>query len=166
MIWVNGKHMKMTPSDKLISYMDEFLKEAKLEMKGKMKDPAWLTEAVELLKGRNLTLKTLFEEIGEFALDEYRLDDAAKSAVDALLQDPNMAKAAEEMKAAVIKSGGYVSFEALEADLKKISDARQIKFGDLVQVLRVRLTGKTKSPDIITVMKLLGKDIVVKRMAA
>lgn len=166
MIWVNGKHMKSAPADRLMFYFDEFLKETKLEKSGKMNDTQWMSEAVELLKGRNNTLKTLFDEINEFSGDEYKLDNAAKTVLDELLKDPNMSKAAEEMKSAVIKSGGYSSFEALESGLKGIAENLSVKFGDLVQVLRIRLTGKTKSPDIITVMKLLGKDNLLKRMSA
>lgn len=166
MVWVNGKHMKSTPADKLIACMDECLKENGWSRSGKMTDSVWMTEAVELLKGRNTTLVALFKEISEFSGGEYALDDEAGKVLSGLLGDENMKKAAEETKTAVIKAGGYDSFEALEKDLKAIADNHAVKFGDLVQVLRVRLTGKTKSPDIIAVMKLLGKDNVIKRMSA
>lgn len=166
MVWVNGKHMKMTPAEKIAGYYDDFLAEAKLEKTGRMKDEKWFLQAVDLLKSRNNTLKTLHDEIAEFAGDEFRPDETALAALKTLLEDPNMKKSADEMKASVLKTGGYDSFEALESDLKKISEANGVKFGDLVQVLRIRLTGKTKSPDIIAVMKLIGRENILKRMAA
>jgi glutamyl-tRNA synthetase len=155
----------MTSGEQIVKHFDDFLAEAKLEKKGRMKDGKWFLDAVELLKSRNNTLKNLYDEIAEFAVDVFTPEESAMEALKTLLEEPNMKKSADEMKANVLKTGGYDTFEALESGLKGITETNGIKFGDLMQVLRIRLTGKTKSPDLIAVMKMLGRDNVLKRMA-
>ena len=38
--------------------------------------------------------------------------------------------------------------------------------GDISMVLRIAVSGKTKSPDLYSIMQILGKDRVIKRLNA
>lgn len=38
--------------------------------------------------------------------------------------------------------------------------------GDISMVLRVAVTGKTKSPDLFSIMQILGKDCVIQRLCS
>lgn len=51
-----------------------------------------------------------------------------------------------------------------EETLKDYASSNGLKFGDLAQVIRVALTGKTISPSIFEIIEILGEDEVLKRL--
>ncbi len=55
--------------------------------------------------------------------------------------------------------------DALDAAVREVAEAREIKLGKLAQPLRAALTGKTTSPGIFDVLVLLGKDESLARIA-
>ena len=56
------------------------------------------------------------------------------------------------------------SKEAIDNCLNKILKEKSLKFKDIGPILRVVLTGKTSSPDIITIIHVLGCEICVNRL--
>ncbi len=158
MTWVNGKHMKMTPAGSLIPLLEAFLQEAGLPKPGRMSDASWLLTAVELLKNRASTLRTLYDEMAQFAEDGFSMDDEAKNALTDYLKNETLAKASNEMIQAVLSAGDLTDLTGLENSIRGLAESSGLKFGDLMQVLRIRLTGKLKSPDTMTVLKLLGPE--------
>ncbi|MHA1565715.1 MAG: glutamate--tRNA ligase [Alphaproteobacteria bacterium] len=54
----------------------------------------------------------------------------------------------------------------LEALLREYSEESSTKFGKIAQPLRAALTGTNKSPGIFEVMNILGRDEVLRRIAA
>ncbi|HEX9648654.1 MAG TPA: glutamate--tRNA ligase family protein, partial [Alphaproteobacteria bacterium] len=54
----------------------------------------------------------------------------------------------------------------VEAAVRALADAEQVKLGALAQPLRAALTGRTESPGIFEVMAVLGRDQVRARLAA
>ena len=56
------------------------------------------------------------------------------------------------------------SKEAIDNCLNKILKEKSLKFKDIGPILRVVLTGKTNSPDIITIIHVLGCEICVNRL--
>lgn len=56
--------------------------------------------------------------------------------------------------------------ETLETAVRGFADAEEVKLGKVAQPLRAALTGSTASPGIFEVMSVLGKDLVVARLAA
>ena len=55
--------------------------------------------------------------------------------------------------------------DALDAAVREVAEAREVKLGKLAQPLRAALTGKTTSPGIFDVLVLLGKDESLARIA-
>ena len=49
-------------------------------------------------------------------------------------------------------------------DYKKNPELYKGHVGDVSMVLRVAVTGKTKSPDLYSIMQILGKDCVIQRL--
>ena len=49
-------------------------------------------------------------------------------------------------------------------EYKKNPDAYKGHVGSVSNVLRVAVTGRTKSPDLYSIMKALGKDRVIERI--
>lgn len=51
-------------------------------------------------------------------------------------------------------------------DFKENSEKYRGTVGDVAMILRVAITGRTKTPDLYAIMKVIGKDAVVKRLAS
>jgi glutamyl-tRNA synthetase len=159
MVWVNSKHMKTIPLETMAVHFDEFLAEAGLQKTGRMNDPAWLLKAFELLRHRSETLKGLYEEIVYYAIPDYEKNEIALARLAELLKNVNVEKAFFHAKNLILSIRDFNKISELENELRDIAGENFIKFGELMQVLRVKLTGKLESPDIISVIRLLEKDI-------
>ena len=57
-----------------------------------------------------------------------------------------------------------VGFAREVKEYKKSPEAFPGHVGDVSNVLRVAVTGRTKSPDLCSIMKTLGKDKVIERI--
>lgn len=55
-------------------------------------------------------------------------------------------------------------FAASPKDYKKNSDDYKGHVGDICEAIRVMVTGRRQSPDLFSIMKILGKDRVLKRV--
>ncbi len=151
MIWINGKHLKTIALEKLTAHFEEFMKEARLEKKGRMLEASWLLKALDSLRPRHKTMKDLYDEVIFFACDEFKTDEKAAFVFEELMQNT-------AIKDSFTEASGLISGEAsgIEEKLRVISEKHQVKFGDLVQAIRIKLTGNTASPGITTVIELLG----------
>ena len=57
-----------------------------------------------------------------------------------------------------------LGFAGKPKEYKQNPDAYKGHVGDVSMVIRIAVTGKTASPDLYSVMKILGKTEVIKRM--
>ena len=55
-------------------------------------------------------------------------------------------------------------YAASPKDYKKDPDSYKGHVGDVCEAIRVVLTGRTKSPDLFSIMKILGKDRIINRI--
>ena len=55
-------------------------------------------------------------------------------------------------------------YAASPKEYKKTPDAYKGHVGDVCEALRVMVTGRTKSPDLFSIMKILGKDRINERI--
>ena len=84
---------------------------------------------------------------------EYKKVKKAMEDAEELMQDPDMKDLAEEL--------GY-SREVKE--YKASPDSYKGHVGDISTVIRVKLTGRCNTPDLYEIMKVLGKDEVLRRI--
>jgi len=162
MVWLNGKHMKLVPMDELLLRFDEFLAEAGLPKAGKMADPSWLAFAVDACRGRNSTLRALYDELLNYAFPENPMDEAAKANWERLSSDKAALSAFREARKWLLGLTEYSELPGAEAELRAIAERNGAKFGDLAGLLRSVLAGRTASPDLVTAVKLLGTDVRVR----
>jgi len=64
-----------------------------------------------------------------------------------------------------LKLVAEVDEKSLEEMFKEIVVRKNIKLGAIAQAVRVAITGKSVSPGIYEVMRILGKEEVLKRLA-
>lgn len=55
-------------------------------------------------------------------------------------------------------------YAASPKDYKKAPENYKGHVGDICEALRVMITGRTKSPDLFSIMKILGKDRIIQRI--
>jgi glutamyl-tRNA synthetase len=169
MRWVNGKHLKIAEPEKLLKYFDDCLEESGIAKTGLALDKDWLTKALIAVRERNYTLEDIYNEIKAYTQETLTIEDAAETKLNKLYQNPSIQTALKNVITALSKIPNLSEIsdnetQTLESDLRQIAEKHEIKFGNLVQVMRIKLTGKTVSPDIITVIKLLG-DNAIKRLS-
>ena len=119
-----------------------------------------LIRAMPELKARAHNLNELADGADFlFAQRPLQMDDKAA----ALLTDETRAHLALAHDAiAAVPDWGH---DALDAAVRKVAEANQLKLGKLAQPLRAALTGKTTSPGIFDVLVLLGRDESLARIA-
>jgi glutamyl-tRNA synthetase len=151
--WLNGHWIREADPDRLASLLSEFLERYEV----KAKDKEFLKEVVQTLKPRSKTMV----EMAEGALFYFK-------------DMPYEAKAAQKfLKPAIMPVLKDLldrlaqipwSEEALSPMLTSLSERYQVKVGDIAQALRVALTGKSVSPGIFDVLRLLGRERARNRL--
>ncbi|MFN3660103.1 MAG: hypothetical protein ACK4TN_02565, partial [Brevinematales bacterium] len=83
----------------------------------------------------------------------YELDDKARELLPSLSTEA-LEKAYEEAVHRILEANCYDA--SLEAALRQVAEKHEVAFKDLIQRIRIQLTGRTVSPDILSVMQLLS----------
>lgn len=122
---------------------------------------ALLIAAMPFLKPRAANLNELAESATFlFARRPLAVDDAARALIEAE-GAPAILRAAHAKLDAVAQW----DTEALEAAVRDVAEAMGVKLGAVAQPLRAALTGRRTSPGIFDVLKLLGRDESLARIA-
>ncbi len=159
----NGKHIRRLDVDILVKHFQEFLDSTNLNLAGRMNDKNWLKFAIESIKDRHSTLKSLYDELLIFALDEVKYEKNVLEEFNHLMSYENVVLAYDNVKHLLNQIDiSLISKEELENNLRDVAVKFNVKFGDLVRVLRIKICGSNKSPDIATVIKLCGEMIKKK----
>jgi glutamyl-tRNA synthetase len=158
-VFLNSRHMKILDDDTLLKHFMEFVSSSNLPLSGKMENRIWLGKAISNLKNRHSTLKTLYDEILMFALPEVQVEKSILQEIEALLGQQNLKNAYLEVKKLIssIEDFETIDRNELEKNLRDIARKANVNFADLARVLRLKLCGSNKTPDIITVIYLLGE---------
>jgi glutamyl-tRNA synthetase len=119
-----------------------------------------LIRAMPELKSRAHNLNELAEG-AEFLFAQRPLQPDEKAA--ALLTEESRQHLA--LAHAALSAAAGWDHDTLDAAVRKVAEANELKLGKLAQPLRAALTGKTTSPGIFDVLVLLGKDESLARIA-
>jgi hypothetical protein len=94
-----------------------------------------------------------------FALPEVQVEKSILQEIEALLGQQNLKNAYLEVKKLIssIEDFETIDRNELEKNLRDIARKENVNFADLARVLRLKLCGSNKTPDIITVIYLLGE---------
>jgi glutamyl-tRNA synthetase len=154
--WLNGVYLRQEKPETLAELLLPFL-----ERKGlKPRTMGWLVEIVKTLQERSKTLVEMADMAEFYLRDDFQVDEKAerKHLLPAI-------KEPMEIFLGRLESVAEVDEKSLEEMFKEIVAQRNIKLGALAQAVRVALTGKSVSPGIYEVMRILGKEEVLKRLA-
>jgi len=156
LLWLNGLYIRQEKPEILADLLLPFL-----EQKGlRPRSQAWLGEIVKTLKDRSKTLLDMANQAEFYFRSDFHFDEkAAKKHLTPNIREPL------DMLIAKIESSPELDEKGLEEAFREVLTRKEIKLGALAQAVRVALTGKAVSPGIYEVMKILGREEVVKRIS-
>ena len=154
---LSGRHIAMTPDDRLVDEADEWLREtgrAQLGGAGR----AALLAAMPHVKERAKSYPDLLEK-AHFALAERPIvpDAAAAKALD-----PSSRALLAELTPHLHNASW--TRDMLEDVVSRLADAHDIKLGTLAQPLRAALAGRTSTPSVFDMMLVIGRDETIARL--
>ena len=159
--WFNHQYLLRRSNDDLVAVLRPWLERAGLwhdDLAGSRR--AWFHEVLALLRPRAKKLGDYVDGARPFlaAPADYDADGRAKH-----LGAPDLAAHMRALRAA------YVTLEPfaegpLEQALRAVADERGIKAGALIHATRLGMTGRTVSPGLFEMLRLLGRETVIERL--
>jgi len=154
--WLNRGHMRTMKGKEILPHARPFLRDLPLEGVTEQ----WLVQVLDTVKENAETLSELRGLIALFLSKGFSMDDEARSA---LAKDGALTavKAMEEIVAGM-KEVKEEDFAEIVTQLKKQTG---LKGKQLLAPLRAALTGRVEGPELQKVLPLLGKQMILERLA-
>jgi len=158
MLWVNSEHIKMLSPEKFLKYYKIFLEENEL---GETLSDEFIVNAFEVYKTRINTLWDFYNSTRIYTTEDVDVDPSFE--VEKMIDD-----AVKKSFRDLIDSLDDIIFkphEEGESILRSIPERYGIKLKQFGPPLRIVLTNSKVSPGLVDVIKLLGKEKVVRRIS-
>jgi nondiscriminating glutamyl-tRNA synthetase len=154
--WLNRGHMRAMSGEEILRHARPFIQGLNL---GGVTE-AWLGRVVDVIKENAETLAELRGNIAFFLPGGVSLDDEARSAL-AKDEALSVVKAMEEIVAGMEE----VKEEAFAEIVTALKKRTGLKGKQLFAPLRAALTGKMQGPELKSILPLLGKQVILERLA-
>ena len=159
--WMNGQYLSATPADELLDAVRREL--ARL---GVAPDGRDLRPLIDAVKARSRTIVQLADQVA-VRLDGSRakLDQKGEQLVAKM--GPRFRQSLELAQRILdaVPSSEWTGDHLLDV-LKNAAEGNHLKLGDLLQPIRVVLTGSTVSEPVNELLVVVGRDETVRRLAA
>ncbi|HSW64563.1 MAG TPA: glutamate--tRNA ligase [Dissulfurispiraceae bacterium] len=160
LLWLNGQYIINSSPESLAEAVLPYLKRDGTVAEDAQADMAWLGKAAYSLRERSKTLVEMATQMKYYIADEIAIDPKA--------QEKHLKSESLQLLAEIrilIEEAPDVSAAAIESLVHAMATTKGMKLGALAQPLRVALTGGTASPGIFEVIEIMGKELVMKRLA-
>lgn len=155
LLWLNGVYIRQEKLETLAELIKPFLQKRGWQLRSK----EWLIEVVKTLQERSKTLEEMASQAEFYFRDEVEIEE--KASTKYLIPE---VKEPLQMLISALASTPEVDEKLLEQIFQDIATQKNLKLVAIAQAVRVALTGKTASPGIYEIMKILGKGEVLKRL--
>jgi len=160
--WLNQHYMKTIDPSDLADRVRPFIEHVGAfdNVDPSRKDKQWLTRAVGSLRERAKTLKELAEQaLFYFKKPGYTFEPARKMLTT---------EGVQQLEAIAARLGAVEDFTApsLEIVYRELAVHLGVSLGDLAQLTRFALTGRTASPPLFDILELIGKKETLDRLRA
>jgi len=154
--WVNRGHLRAMSGEEILGHARPFIQD--LPLKGVKEER--LARVMDAIKDNVETLAEIKGYLPIFLPGEFLVDDEARStlAEDGAL---TVVKAMEE----VVRGLGEVDEEAFPQIVTELKKRTGFKGKKLFAPLRAALTGRTEGPELKNLIPLLGKQVILERLA-
>ena len=147
---ISQKSLSEINSELLMSEQPEIFEKLKNTL------PSRAVEVVDLIKTR-VSLTTDFElELKPFVEDPAKFDMAAVQKVLRSMDFSVLGMLEENIKAN--------SIDLIKENVYRLSKEKNLNFGKLMQLLRLSLVGNLRGPDVFFIIKMIGKDVTLRRL--
>ncbi len=155
LLWLNDHYMKTLPVEVIAARLAPFIAAQGHVAPG----PAKLTKIIRNLRGRAKTLKEMAQMAGFLFGEEIEYEPSAKAKFLTPAARPILERFLNDFRQ--LPSLDEVSQRSLVETIAKDYGKKLV---DIVQPIRVALSGKPVSPGIFEVIDILGKNVVEKRI--
>lgn len=159
MKWVNGEHLRILSDREFVEHGCAYLEE-RVTIPGRLSHAA-LSEIILLYRSRIRIWSDLLWQAKYFWEDEVEYD---QEAVKEYFEDPKTSRYLSHLKESLELLPLFSDISAIEQCLRTLAEKLQCPARALIHPARIALTGKSVSPGLFEVMKLLGREIVLKRL--
>ncbi len=152
--WMNGQYLRKLSPEELAKRLEPFGAAGK--------DPALVKRIVPLIQDRLRVLSDFAELTSFFFADNVVHDPATLVGKKQTPADAAMLLAAARE---ALQSCEWTA-AAMEAKLREVAAAKNVKPGDLFMPVRVAVTGKSATPPLTETMEVIGRERCLARMEA
>lgn len=157
--WFNTEYIRAYDAERLLPLAAEEWRKAEFTPSRSAEE---VVAAIELLKPRARSLKDFAGAFRAYFCDEFEFDPAA---VTKFLKDAKVRALLGELAERYAAAEEFTE-ESTEQVLRAFAAEKEMKAGALINGSRVALAGQAVAPSLFAVMVNLGKERVVKRLAA
>lgn len=155
--WLNGQYLRTLPIEKAFEYARPFL--------GEYAAQPTIQDALELARERMRRLTELPEAVALFYEAELQYDPAILIPKKESKEQTLSTLESTRVMLRAVPAGGF-SVDTLKAACERHIEQHDLTNKLMLWPLRVAVTGRTASPGVFEVMAVLGKETVLKRVAA
>tara|TARA_B100000963_G_scaffold336110_1_gene330881 strand:+ start:14928 stop:16394 length:1467 start_codon:yes stop_codon:yes gene_type:complete len=147
---INQKSLSEINSDLLMSEYPRIFKKLKLVL------PDHAAEVVDLIKTRVNLLTDFDLELKTFVADPVDFDVSVASKILNSIDIADLSLLKD-----CIRLG---TDDSIKYEIYKISKEKKLNFGKLMQFLRLSLVGNLSGPDVFFIIKIIGKNVTLRRI--
>jgi glutamyl/glutaminyl-tRNA synthetase len=155
--WLNSFYIRRKGEEELSAVLIPYLQKAGIQID--RIDRPWLNQIFEVLKENLVILSQVDEYLGIFFDEKFFFDDGAKT----ILQESKNRETLHSILDILQSSSEIVSDEHSPL-LPQLEKKTGRKGKDLYAPLRAGVTGKTKGPELVKTLPLLGKERIIRRI--
>jgi nondiscriminating glutamyl-tRNA synthetase len=154
--WLNRSHLRAMRGEEILPLVRPFLQDLSL----KEVNDAWLAQVMDAIKENVETLAEIRGYVSIFLPEGFSLNNEARSVL-AEYEALQAVKAMEE----VVKDLQGVDEEAFVQIVAALKKRTGLKGKKLFAPIRAALTGRTEGPELKNILPLLGKGVILERLA-
>lgn len=159
--WMNGSYIRTMSDEALVEACLPFLRRAGLIKSGDETGMSIARSVLPLVQERMKTLSESVDQTEYFFRTYPRIEEKAKR------KHLTRKDAADKLRrlSAAWSNLDVFTLETTEGALRELAEQMQLSPGKLIHPARVALTGRMKGPGLFDIVVVLGKDIVIDRLA-
>ena len=155
--WLNSFYIREKEEPQLSEILIPYLRKAGLRID--QMDRPWLNQISGVLKENLVILSQVEEYLGIFFDEKFFFEDGAKT----ILLDPRNRETLRSVLS-ILEDSSEITSDGQISLLAQLEKKTMRKGKDLYAPLRAAVTGKTKGPELVKTLPLLGKERIMKRL--
>lgn len=155
LLWINSHYIKTLPVELIAERLRPFLFELGIEVS----DLVRLQRVVQTLRSRAKTLKEMAQMAYFYFREDYQFEAKGKEKFF-----NNVGKEILKSFLDYFEKLEHIKEEELRGLFEMLSKDFNVKLVDVVQVVRLAISGRLATPGIFEVMEILGKDSIIRRI--